>query len=90
MDVLAAALRQVPARFRRKLLVRVNGAGASERPLEAELARCRRGHELKSDMTRRREPPDASLARMASTPDLICKDTAPSRGAQPTELGPHY
>jgi hypothetical protein len=28
-DVLAAALRQVPARFRRKVLVRVDGAGAS-------------------------------------------------------------
>ncbi len=28
-DVLAAALRQVPARFRRKILVRVDGAGAS-------------------------------------------------------------
>jgi hypothetical protein len=28
-DVLAAALRQVPARFRRKMLVRVDGAGAS-------------------------------------------------------------
>ena len=28
-DVLAAALRQVPARFRRRLLVRVDGAGAS-------------------------------------------------------------
>ena len=28
-EVLAAALRQVPARFRRKILVRVDGAGAS-------------------------------------------------------------
>jgi Transposase DDE domain group 1 len=28
-DVLAAAIRQVPARFRRKILVRVDGAGAS-------------------------------------------------------------
>ena len=28
-DVLAAAIRQVPARFRRKVLVRVDGAGAS-------------------------------------------------------------
>jgi hypothetical protein len=28
-DVLAAALRQVPARFRNKILVRVDGAGAS-------------------------------------------------------------
>ena len=28
-DVLAAALRQVPARFRRKILIRVDGAGAS-------------------------------------------------------------
>jgi hypothetical protein len=27
-DVLAAAIRQVPARFRRKVLVRVDGAGA--------------------------------------------------------------
>ena len=29
MEVLAAAIRQVPARIRRKLLVRVDGAGAS-------------------------------------------------------------
>ena len=28
-DVLAAAIRQVPARFRRKIMVRVDGAGAS-------------------------------------------------------------
>jgi hypothetical protein len=28
-EVLAAAIRQVPARFRRKILVRVDGAGAS-------------------------------------------------------------
>jgi hypothetical protein len=28
-EVLAAALRQVPARFRKKILVRVDGAGAS-------------------------------------------------------------
>ena len=28
-EVLAAAVRQVPARFRRKILVRVDGAGAS-------------------------------------------------------------
>ena len=28
-DVLAAAIRQVPARFRGKMLVRVDGAGAS-------------------------------------------------------------
>jgi hypothetical protein len=28
-DVLAAAIRQVPARFRRKILIRVDGAGAS-------------------------------------------------------------
>jgi len=29
LEVLAAAIRQVPARFRRKILVRVDGAGAS-------------------------------------------------------------
>ena len=29
LDVLAAAIRQVPARFRRKILIRVDGAGAS-------------------------------------------------------------
>jgi hypothetical protein len=28
-EVLAAAVRQVPARFRKKILVRVDGAGAS-------------------------------------------------------------
>ena len=28
-QVLAAALRQVPSRFRRKIIVRVDGAGAS-------------------------------------------------------------
>src|SRR2546429_8107129 len=28
-DVLAAAIRQVPARFRKKILIRVDGAGAS-------------------------------------------------------------
>jgi hypothetical protein len=28
-EVLAAALRQVPARFRRKILIRLDGAGAS-------------------------------------------------------------
>src|SRR5260370_4070 len=28
-EVLAAAIRQVPARFRRKVLIRVHGAGAS-------------------------------------------------------------
>ena len=28
-EVLAAAIRQVPARFRRRILVRVDGAGAS-------------------------------------------------------------
>ena len=28
-EVLAAAIRQVPARFRKKILVRVDGAGAS-------------------------------------------------------------
>src|SRR5262249_46927151 len=30
-DVLAAAIRQIPARFRRKVMVRVDGAGASRR-----------------------------------------------------------
>ena len=29
LEVLAAAIRQVPARFRRKILVRIDGAGAS-------------------------------------------------------------
>jgi hypothetical protein len=33
-EVLAAALRQVPARFRRKILVRVDGAGASHELIE--------------------------------------------------------
>jgi hypothetical protein len=33
-DVLAAALRQVPARFRRRILVRVDGAGASHELIE--------------------------------------------------------
>ncbi len=33
-EVLAAALRQVPARFRRKVLVRVDGAGASHDLIE--------------------------------------------------------
>ena len=32
-EVLAAAIRQVPARFRRKILVRVDGAGASHEPV---------------------------------------------------------
>ena len=34
-EVLAAAIRQVPARFRRKILVRVDGAGASHDLIEA-------------------------------------------------------
>ena len=33
-EVLAAALRQVPARFRSRLLVRVDGAGASHELIE--------------------------------------------------------
>ena len=33
-EVLAAAIRQVPARFRRKILVRVDGAGASHDLIE--------------------------------------------------------
>jgi hypothetical protein len=37
-DVLAAALRQVPARFRRKILVRVDGAGASHELIKHLLA----------------------------------------------------
>jgi Transposase DDE domain group 1 len=39
-DVLAAALRQVPARFRRKILVRVDGAGASHELIKHLLSRC--------------------------------------------------
>ena len=34
MDVLAAALKQVPAAFRRRVLVRVDGAGASHQLIE--------------------------------------------------------
>jgi hypothetical protein len=37
-DVLAAAIRQVPARFRRKILVRVDGAGASHELIKHLLA----------------------------------------------------
>ena len=37
-DVLAAAIRQVPARFRRKILVRVDGAGASHELVKHLLA----------------------------------------------------
>jgi hypothetical protein len=37
-DVLAAAIRQVPARFRRKMLVRVDGAGASHELIKHLLA----------------------------------------------------
>jgi len=37
-DVLAAALRQVPVRFRRKILVRVDGAGASHELIKHLLA----------------------------------------------------
>ncbi|MGO8892484.1 MAG: transposase [Streptosporangiaceae bacterium] len=37
-DVLAAALRQVPARFRRKILVRADGAGASHELIKHLLA----------------------------------------------------
>ena len=37
-DVLAAAMRQVPARFRRKILVRVDGAGASHELIKHLLA----------------------------------------------------
>jgi Transposase DDE domain group 1 len=37
-DVLAAAIRQVPARFRRKVLVRVDGAGASHELIKHLLA----------------------------------------------------
>jgi hypothetical protein len=39
-EVLAAALRQVPARFRRKILVRVDGAGASHELIEHLLSLC--------------------------------------------------
>jgi DDE family transposase len=38
-EVLAAALKQVPARFRRKILVRVDGAGASHDLIEHLLSR---------------------------------------------------
>ena len=37
-DVLAAAIRQIPARFRRKVLVRVDGAGASHELIKHLLA----------------------------------------------------
>jgi hypothetical protein len=37
-DVLAAAIRQVPARFRCKILVRVDGAGASHELVKHLLA----------------------------------------------------
>ena len=37
-EVLAAAIRQVPARFRRKILVRVDGAGASHELVKHLLA----------------------------------------------------
>ncbi len=37
-EVLAAALKQVPSRFRRKILVRVDGAGASHDLVEHLLA----------------------------------------------------
>src|ERR1700745_2525803 len=37
-DVLAAAIRQIPARFRRKILVRVDGAGASHELIKHLLA----------------------------------------------------
>jgi hypothetical protein len=37
-EVLTAAIRQVPARFRRKILVRVDGAGASHELLEHRLS----------------------------------------------------
>jgi hypothetical protein len=49
-DVLAAAIRQVPARFRRKILVRVDGAGASH-----ELVK----HLLALSSPRRKVPADA-------------------------------
>jgi Transposase DDE domain group 1 len=39
-DVLAAAFRQVPARFRRRILVRVDGAGASHELIKHLLSRC--------------------------------------------------
>jgi hypothetical protein len=39
-EVLAAALRQIPARFRRKILVRVDGAGASHELIEHLLSLC--------------------------------------------------
>ena len=42
-DVLAAALRQVPVRFRRKILVRVDGAGASHELVEHLLSLSPRG-----------------------------------------------
>jgi hypothetical protein len=38
-EVLAAAIRQVPARFRRRILVRVDGAGASHELVEHLLAK---------------------------------------------------
>jgi Transposase DDE domain group 1 len=39
-DVLAAAIRQVPARFRRKIMVRVDGAGASHELIAHLLSLC--------------------------------------------------
>jgi hypothetical protein len=37
-DLLAAAIRQVPARFRNKILVRIDGAGASHELIKHLLA----------------------------------------------------
>ena len=51
-DVLAAAIRQVPARFRAQVLVRVDGAGAS--------------HELIKHLPGM--PPSTSTSPTASTP----------------------
>ena len=41
-EVLSAAIRQVPARFRKKILVRVDGAGASHELIKHLLSMCPR------------------------------------------------